>query len=675
MADERSEEEWFEHMQELADAGKITVEEMIKFKLAVTTSGKVVKTFGTATGEVAKGFKDSAKAVDKSTGNFNDLTPVINATIGAITGLLGKIPLLGDVFSGLGEAAQELATFSIGQIQAGFDNFQQLSEAGQMGAEGITGLAKDIKKAGIPLATYSKLLQENSENLSYLSSSALKGGKTFTTTMKEMKGAEGQAMRNLGFSIAEIGEASVDFQVMQRKLGMRSQMSQEEIIQGTKRYAYELDTIAKLSGVSRKELQKQRESNMSDARFRATLNEHQSKYGLAASNAMSDFVTTLRTKSPELAQGAADIAAGYINTAAAQKVYKSSMGETIVASLKQFKKNDMTTKQAAEAQAKAINGVTIKAKELAKTGGMHQSLAKILGSDSPFINFAELANTAGRNLLEYEDIVKQRDAQGKGADKATKDIVKTMTTLQQATANMNSMFMDSGIVITGLNKFAGALELITGKINEWAHDSPGTAGSLKAVTGTNADTKSNLKSNRKKLENAIANPDAPESLKEELRNLVAADEKKLKAGQLTAHKLRIKVNDLKIKNKKAEIEQYKKDLFTESGLDKWLTKNAITNAKNDIKRANVTKTKSASFVKAREKQQPLAANTTDLAAQQEKVKAEWIEMQRAHNKADSDGGRAISAAEFGEQSAMRALLGDISKKLDMLRKIKDNTNS
>lgn len=430
-------ERLIEQLLEQARTGEKSIDAALKLWQENTKLGKSFVTTREATQKFTGGLKDSAKALGGSTGNFNDLSAVVTGTISAVSGLLGKIPVLGSTFAALGDAAAETANFAFGQVQQGFDSFQELSRAGITASDGISGVATRMREAHMPIQTYTKLLAENSANLAYFSESAIDGGKKFSTIMNNMAGEAGKPLRRLGLSVEEIGQTVVDFQKLNQRLGYEQTLTQSQLQQKSMDYAAELDLVAKLTGQNRKDLQKAREEQASDARFRAKLNELYAQNKTDEAIALNDYITTLKQQSPELARAAMDLSTGFINSDAAIKATTSGMTDTMKGVMQDIESGNKTAVD-------GLNATAAQAKEMAKVGGYQQQAAKVFQSGmAPFINYAELSDLGAVAMKDVAGAAREQEGAMKSAGSQTDKLVTSMMEMQEATSAVNAFFINT----------------------------------------------------------------------------------------------------------------------------------------------------------------------------------------------------------------------------------------
>lgn len=471
MTDEQLEQmrEWIDLQVEQIRLGKKDNEQAIKLWLERNKYGKVIAATSKATSQLTKGFVESATSLADSTGDFGALSGVVGGTIksisslaGVVANIAGEIPFVGGAIEAVTDATIAFAKFGMGELQKSVNSFQDLSEAGQIGAGGVEEMTKQMRSTNLPLATYTKLLKENSTDLAFLSESAIKGGKSFSNTMSAMAKDTGMPLRRLGLSVTEIGDTVVDFQVMNRRQGVLNQLSQEQIRVGTEDYAKELDLIAKLTGKSRKEVQKEREETMSDSRFRAAMmdrSEAEQKQHMDAIAQISD---------PTLKRAYMDQVSGFTNSTASITAEISGMGGSIRGAIAHIDDLGGTSTE-------AVNIMREQARAVTETGGVLQSYSKVVESGAGvMMNFGQLADFAVETFKSQKDAADAQAKQMASVGSAADALVKGMSEMQEGTSIMNALFTQTSTAAEIMGKFAsvqtGVMRYLEGAL---ANENPG----------------------------------------------------------------------------------------------------------------------------------------------------------------------------------------------------------
>jgi hypothetical protein len=199
------------------------------------------------------------------------------------TDALSGIPIIGPIIGAVGKAMQE-------QI----DIFRELSSVGADFGSGINTMRTMAARAGLPLGVFAKAITENSSALAQLGGSTTAGARIFTAVNRSMQGPFQQGLARLGFSMEETAELTAGYLAIQTKLGRAQNMNQTEINVATQEHLLQLDLLARVHGMSRKEAQKLLDQQAQDKRFKlfyAQMGDNKDIQGFFAglSNANKDF--------------------------------------------------------------------------------------------------------------------------------------------------------------------------------------------------------------------------------------------------------------------------------------------------------------------------------------------------------------------------------------------------
>lgn len=376
---------------------------------------------------------------------------VVNTAIRGVTDTLGNfaamIPIVGDGLKGFTQQMGKAAEFSIEQIEAGYGAFGQLSDIGLIGSKGIKGLAEDFAEAGIPLKMYTGLLSNSSKQLAALTGTAHDASGVFAETMGQLRGETRKGingidnqLRLLGYSTEEIGETFINYADLQRRLGREQSMNSQSLKDGTAEYAKELDMISKLTGMSRKEQQKVVDAAMAESRWRATIQDMNPKQV----QQMNNLNNGLSAFSGELAQGMRDQASGFTQSDAAQRLFRSTNGES--ARIQQrLNSGQITGIEALQQYQNAIKNNMDPMKSLAKATGNQAGIYTDYSKNMDFVT---------ASMTELDKATKTQTAQTKSPDDITKASVKAVVALEDTNTKIASMFMNSDNAAIALEKFA-----------------------------------------------------------------------------------------------------------------------------------------------------------------------------------------------------------------------------
>lgn len=257
------------------------------------------KSFATAmispTPGIAK-FADSLALASSSVASFAKLIPYVG---------------------GLAEASIKLFAYmgseGLRRQETLAKSFENLSEISSIATGGLEGLLGTLHNIGLTSAEAEKLttvLRPLTKDLSNFGGSVTEGTRKITDLFSQFVGPGNTFERqllNIGYSTDTIRDSIASYVSLQTKLGLSQTRSTGELVTGAKNYLITLKELQELTGSSRDELQKQREAQLSDARFRLTLREMavtDSKVAEKAQNQMSAIATKF---GPEFAAGMMDL--------------------------------------------------------------------------------------------------------------------------------------------------------------------------------------------------------------------------------------------------------------------------------------------------------------------------------------------------------------------------------
>ena len=184
---------------------------------------------------------------------LSNATPKVTDFTDALSG----IPIIGPIIGAVGKAMQE-----------NIDIFRELSSVGADFGSGMHTMKNMAAQAGLPLGVFAKAITDNSASLAQLGGSTTAGARIFTAVNKSMQGPFQQGLARLGFSMEETAELTAGYLAIQTKLGRAQNMNQTQINEGTKEHLLQLDLLARVHGMSRKEAQKLLDQQAQDKRFK-----------------------------------------------------------------------------------------------------------------------------------------------------------------------------------------------------------------------------------------------------------------------------------------------------------------------------------------------------------------------------------------------------------------------
>lgn len=256
------------------------------FKKYYDPSGQLKKT-GDAADDAAEGLGGVSEEAENAKKGLEDFKDSINSTIRTINGLvrsgtrvvsgmanvgnsvssaaqsLDAIPVVGDalatVFGAVASAAEQVV-----------NSFITATGSGATFSGSILELARNAGTAGMTMDQFGQLIKANGDGLLGLASNTAVGARRFSLLSRRILNTSDDLFA-LGFSTQDLNEGLARYSAQQRFLGRQEQMTDQQLIAGTRRYVKDLDILAKITGEERKAKEAERDALMKDAQFRLGL--------------------------------------------------------------------------------------------------------------------------------------------------------------------------------------------------------------------------------------------------------------------------------------------------------------------------------------------------------------------------------------------------------------------
>ena len=389
--------------------------------------------------DVTKGLGNFATGLASGNTNFTSLNPLIDIVANSLASLAKAIPFVGEAIAGVTKAAAEGAKFVLELMDKNLKAFQELGNAGALVADGMSGVSRQFIMSGMSLEGFKTAIKENAADLAQWGKTVGGGSEKFTKAVGMLTkdggplAEAGLELRKLGMTADDIGKASAGFLSQELRLGRARNMTEEQLAKGTAKYAQELDALQKVTGLSKEDLIKQRNEQLADSRFSASMDVI-AEENAAGAEAIKQFALTI--KDPELKRGFMDLTSG-ANTDAAKKALRV-MGDTVPDVIEKLKnsKPEELAKNFDQAQTMMKNG----AKQAIDTFGKETFAlmpdTKVLGSYSSLRDIQNQNNVSLEEALEIQK--KQKAAAG--------DLTDTTVRAQQNMERMGQEVWKMGIV-------------------------------------------------------------------------------------------------------------------------------------------------------------------------------------------------------------------------------------
>jgi hypothetical protein len=437
----------------------------VGLKLVTVGLEGFVKAMSQYIGAIYEGEQGAIIAA-KSVSSFADTLGGAMQVLGGILLLIPGFQLAGAGLLAVGTAGKVAAKANEKVAEMSdrvYGSYQELSKLGVTAADGMTGAAESAQRLGygldkIGLGQFNKLMALASKDLAMFAGSAVDGRKRFSEFSGEIVHSDiGRKFMNMGMSVDDINEGTAGFLKQQVSLGRSQTMTNAQLKAGATAYLGEMDALTKLTGIQKKELESQLDSNRRNERFRAAIEKTRREQGNLAAQNLELNMAVASERFPELSEGLKDIAAGFFNTEAAQKAYRAGLSEIPKA---------MTRGLGSGFQEMGI--------ALKQTTDSFGTLAEFGGYGGAFGNFYESLKAAGMSNEDAAkralELLEKQKLQGQGIDAAT----ASQTDLRRSQMNTRDSLQD--LVKLGVNPSTKAMEKFSSAVDSVANKLLGRPG-------------------------------------------------------------------------------------------------------------------------------------------------------------------------------------------------------
>jgi hypothetical protein len=433
-------------------------------------SSQAFTKLGIATGAASTAFTKLTTGTGIVTGSFLSLAGSSTALINQFANMgnsltsaaqtLGSIPIVGTLLAGVFGAVAAAAEKQLGSYQA-------LANSGATFGGSMLAMTNAASGAGLTVEQFSKIVASNGQAMVALGGTTEQGAKRFADLGKKMKQSGlGDELLRMGYSTEGVNQGMASYIQVMGSNGRLQNASTAQLAAGSATYMKELDGLAKITGSTREEKQKEMEALAKDAQVEAAMQHLDDKQR----QQMLSYITSF----PKAQQGAIKdmLATGTITTEEGVKMaamypelarQSQAFGRTLAAGGTISKEAMNTAKNSAIAEARERN------KNLSSVGKFNKEMG------DTYAGGAQLARQSIDGLSkaskEQTDTIKNAD-QAAALEKSKQRLAEFSNAFTNFLANsglidvMMSAFETLGTFVTAVsvpvfNVFASVLKSIT----------------------------------------------------------------------------------------------------------------------------------------------------------------------------------------------------------------------
>jgi hypothetical protein len=437
------------------------------FDNSLKTSADIEKELNESEKQLSKAISGSisgltgfAKSLSNSSGSFAPLTNAMKLGFKVIGKVMGGLPFVGKALKGFSEGVGEVASFMVESFDKSYQTFEKLSDSGVVTS--FTDMKHAARAMQLNYSQSENILTKHSKNLALFAGSATKGRKEFERISVSSYDVR-RDFQKLGISSEEFSEMQLSYLNQQMRTGRGQKKTIDEMIQGSVNYIKELDTISKITGASKKDIQTAREARMNDAAWRAGMVDVPGKL----KDTYETFLDLTAAQSGKLTE---EGMREYLTTGDAGRAKAAEMlasfgdqASAVTSILTKFRNGEMKA-GVARNEINRLSGIARKAalEETRRYGD-----ATVRGKYSIEQANAEMhANKDTQKLLEEQNAKQAQIITDKDSENAK--LADTKQALEQAGRDIEQMSTSSELVTGIMKHMATGLEVVTEKLYEMA---------------------------------------------------------------------------------------------------------------------------------------------------------------------------------------------------------------
>lgn len=310
---------------ELAGPSKLFSAGLIAGTAAITGVTKAALSMTDSLYKGERGAKVGAKALTEFTDEIKKVAYGLGAVMMFLpgVGLASKAVGAGLALLGVAlEGSNKLITMGAEYNDKVYDAFNKLSEVGLTTAQGMSGVSNTMEKLGVTSAELEKLnglLASNSKDLALFGGTAAGGLEKFTEVAGKIVHPASELNKKLlllGITSDQQREHTLKYMALQQRMGMAQGKTQADLIKGSVAYMEELDRIATITGIGRKEQEEAQKQVMAIEELRAAMYQAEKS---GDKDRQRELEAALKYSTRLMAEGRKKEAAGFAKYYAAGK--------------------------------------------------------------------------------------------------------------------------------------------------------------------------------------------------------------------------------------------------------------------------------------------------------------------------------------------------------------------
>ena len=398
-------------------------------------------------------IQDFSVNIIKGSDKFGDFT----------SSLTGYISQMGFGYALLAQGLQRL----VDELDQQIVRFRQLSMVGADFGDSIFASRYAAIDAGLSLEEFKGQVESNAGTFALLGGSTIAGVRRFQSMSRVIQRELQPTFSRLGLSMSETNDLMTDYLEIQTGLGRAQEMSNEDLVQGTKTYIQELDLLARVTGMSRKEASEALKAQQKDRNLRSLMMSMPAE--LQAQ--LGGMLASISKTSPQIADAVKELVitggAPISDTAKGLMLVDSNLGNMA----RGLRDGSVTQEEFAQ----ALQRAAIRAKEQGAAMGANNALIGYMGNE---------ILTVGADLAQFGKFADARAEAEKAQLKASQTGSKSVADFSsQMTKLTNSLIALFAPFLEGVTAVASYLTSVVSALANMISKSEGVGKVLVGLAG------------------------------------------------------------------------------------------------------------------------------------------------------------------------------------------------
>jgi hypothetical protein len=387
--------------------------------------------------------------------SFESLNKIIDITAKVVGGLATMVPYVGGALDGMVKGGAEVGKMLVTTFARAYSNFEKLSDTGVVAT--FENLREASDKTGLTFEDTSKVMSENSKQLTFFGGNALLGAKRYESIADASKKMSEQ-FQNIGISASDFASYQLNYINQQTLYGNSQKLTDKQLVEGTKQYIEQLDTLAKVTGKSRKEIEDELKARMQDARYASSI----AMLSSTTKGVIDSLLAIGDQLGPTISKSLVELTAssGIARTEDAQNLrYALMKGGLSSKFFDDLKHGRLTNDQARTMMLQALSNYEKSGERLAANfGGITKDTALYVeGNKASRLLFAKEEKVD-------ENISKERNRLINATSGTNSDAAKTRRSMYNTTKNIDLLATSAGMMAKVMHGIAGSVDYATEKL-------------------------------------------------------------------------------------------------------------------------------------------------------------------------------------------------------------------